>query len=150
MNKDEKIKELENKLTAIKDEIEELKDHKFPQLDSKYYYIGSRNHIANTTFEDDIFDTAAKKIGNFFETREEAQKELDKRILLQELKEFADYKPDWEDLEYKYYIFYEHMDKKLSVGLTQHYHRMGEIYFSTREKAEEALEHFGDRLKVLF
>ena len=50
---------------------EEWEDYKLPK---KYWYIDSMANIYNTFDESDDFDNERREVGNYFETREEAEK----------------------------------------------------------------------------
>jgi hypothetical protein len=68
--------------------------------------------------------------------------------VIQDLLDFADFKPDWEDDKQWKYVIYKYEDwkgdwatKRKVVGL--------ELYFKSQAHAEEAIEIFKDSLNSL-
>lgn len=95
-------------------------------------------------------------IGNAFETKEEAEWILEHLKLIHEMKEWIrenddDFKPNWKDgMQYKFHL------GLTSDGLDYYWNSIfnfgNTIYFSSKDKINEAIEHFGEEriLKYYF
>ena len=116
-----------------------------------YYYISS-----NLTIETDreayfAIDNQRYRIGNYFKTEEEAKFEKEKILVYQELRNYAlkynDSDFDWSNKrQYKYYIFCS--NKEVLVGSHNVAMHLGQIYFTSREIAQNAVATIGeDRIK---
>ena len=94
--------------------------------------------------------------GNIFKTKEAAQLEAKRRNLLTRFRAFRDecnngWKPDFNDDEEKYYLYYSILEECIDVGwivLGCSFNIFG--YFKNQEDAERAIELFGDEIKEMF
>ena len=59
-----------------------------PKDGEKYWFLTMCGDIEDTKYTDSYFDRPCIEIGNVYRTQEAAQKELDKRIALQEMREY--------------------------------------------------------------
>ena len=122
MNKEELIKEYDEKAKALRDEfISKLEDDKkefelsYPEEDETLYYIvGNSMNIENTFFwPRDFNDRTTFEHGLYFETYEEAAQYLKECKLLFKLRRWAKMKngfwvPDWSDYSNnKFLIYYD-------------------------------------------
>lgn len=163
MNKEELIKEYDEKAKALRDEfISKLEDDKkefkltYPE-DEELIYLAD---CEVTSVLYDAADKADKLIfehGLYFNTEQEAEQNLRERKLLFKLHQWAKFKndgwePDWEDeKQRKVFITYY----KSSVGVfrltdesTWVSNRFSELpYFKTIEIAQECIDIFGDEIK---
>lgn len=116
----------------------------------KYYYIGSMGHIENTEYQGWEFSAKLRKsIGNYFETREEAEKYLEflkaKTIIKQDTKGF---KPDWNDKdETKYWGYWDFYKNKLDYDWDYGAKRVG-ILFKTIKDIEESFKKHPEEWKT--
>lgn len=163
MNKEELIKQYDEKAKALRDEfISKLEDDNkefeltYPEKDYWVYCVdGDTGEIvevyytANNTTDRFLFEH-----GYYFETKEEAEHYLKERKLLFKLHRYAKEKndgwePDWSDSgENKYYIFYGHSGNKFEVSsavISDNFKKLP--YFKTREIAQECIDMFGDEIK---
>ena len=90
-----------------------------------------------------------KSIGNYFETREEAEKYLEylkaKTIIKQDTKGF---KPDWEyGVQKKYYGYWDFYHKKFGSSYTL-FNKNSEIYFKSREDIKESFKKHPEEWKT--
>lgn len=123
--------------------------------DEKYYFIGFKGYIDSLKETNHAVDEHSYKVGNYFKTSEEAKFELNKRLVYQELKDYAlehnEYKINWEDetqikwcISYNYDVKYESFYYYCVWTLCD----IGQIYFSSKKIAHEAVEAVGeDRIK---
>lgn len=136
---------LERFPNILADWLEEIKE---PEV---YYYLSeagaviesewsSGTHYAHVLTGEEFVQNL-KSIGNYFKTREEAEKHLEwlkaRSTLLKDTKGF---KPDWNDEdEWKYCVYYNHRDSTFGFG-SMSYINDGKIYFETKEDAENSIK----------
>ena len=154
-NKEEllnKLKQLENdfntQVADIKKQIEEC-DNKVwkPNEGDKYYAISIKGMVLKYNFINDNVDKELMNFGNYFKTKEEAERKVFEIRLHRQLELFAlennETEIDWNDFyQYKYYIFYNFEDKKIETSSSHNYKAFGQIYFTSKEVAEKAIETF--------
>lgn len=138
------IKVSENVSEMFNEWFEEIKD---PE---EYFYISSSGDIeySKSEWNKEVIEPQ-KLIGNFFETKEEAEKYLEylkaKVIIKQDTKGF---KPDWKDIaEDKYYGFWDTSAKKLDwirISILQD----DRIYFETKNDIKESFEKHPEEWKT--
>lgn len=141
-------------------EIKKPRNNKFiPRFRERYYYVNN----ASLEVFDEIntkasFDLNHIRVGNCYKTKEEAQKALDRLILLVEIREFADeyngdwvpdWAPDWRNTgQLKYHLAYnghnEEFDWESTLWYTQ-----SVVYFKDPNFVKPLIEKFGDRLELL-
>lgn len=166
MNKEELLKEYDEKAKALRDEfISKLEDDKkefeltYPEHEETLYYISNANaNICDIYFFDN--DNLSKTVfehGLYFKTKEEAEQHLKERKLLFKLHQWAKLKNDgweldWEDDSQEKVFIYCFKNLKENIELT--YKRTWNInkftklpYFKTYEIAEECIDLFGDEIK---
>ena len=162
MNKEELIKEYDEKAKALRDEfISKLEDDKkefevkLPnQYDIFYFFDLVDNAIYMKGFDSPKKDITRFLYGYYFNTREELEQHLKERKLLFKLHQWAKIKndgwePDWEkDEGKKWYVYYNHVEENLKV--TWGYNSTNFIklpYFKTEEIAQACIDLFGDEIK---
>ena len=153
------LAEAEKRAQDIRKELDELDNVKIepesrrykPMSGQTYYYIVSDGDIFHATWNNDHPDLLRFAVGNVFETKEEAEFEVERLKVIAELKEFA----EPEDREWD--------------GQTNHFHISGygdsdtisifscevvktpTIYFESVEEAQEAIKAVGeDRIKKYY
>lgn len=164
MNKEELLKQYDEKAKALRDEfISKLEDDKkefkltYPEDGASVYFIyrGDKS-ITNLDFwNNSTTDKNIFEIGEYFNTKEEAEQCLRERELLFKLHQWAKekndgWKPDWSnDDEEKYYITY-FKDKSLGVSweITWSMINFTKLpYFKTSEITQECIKLFGNEIK---
>ena len=156
-NIEKKIKDAEEDLAAARLELEMYKQKQEsnepwkPEKGQEYYCVLGDGAVANFKWQVVKPDLFRFSQGNCFKTRAKAEKHRDKLILIAELKEFAGYwKPDWYDnSQVKYCLYYCHEEDQWLTDNCVSTKEVGQIYFNTLDRAQEAIEHFGDRLNLL-
>ncbi len=163
--KKEKVLVSTNNLTTtlwvedVKNFDEWFEEIKEPELPKEFFYIieGKISKVEYLTFslnEDtkqeyrNIIEEE-KSVGNYFKTKEEAEKYLEylkaKVIIKQDTKGF---KPDWKDItEDKYYGFWDTSAKKLDcirISILQD----DRIYFETKNDIKESFEKHPEEWKT--
>lgn len=131
----------------------------FIQLEENEYYwvIDSFGDVRSILWTNDYIDTGRYNQGNSFKTKEEAEREYDKRELLTRFRQFrdkcnGDWKPDFKmHNENKYALFLTGNNRNFFVDASttfNHFHLFG--YFKDKEDAALAIELFGDEIRRLF
>lgn len=164
MNKEELIKEYDEKAKALRDEfISKLEDDKkkfevkLPDMYDTLYYIDDIcSEVYITNFVSSARDEDRYLRGFYFNTKEEAEQHLKERRLLFKLQQWAKLKndgwePDWSnDDEEKYFITHYSCGSsgEFSWEITWGLHKFNKLpYFKTSEIVQECIELFGDEIK---
>lgn len=143
------------------DEIETLKREKkneefeYPfEYDEKYSVVYHNGDISVYDWTNHEMDKQTYSQGNAFKTKQEAERERDRRALLTRFKQFRDKcNGDWKPEIYntKYYIYFNPTDNKIKSSwnhLNNGFHLFG--YFQKEEDCDRAIELFGDEIKRLY
>lgn len=164
MNKEELIKEYDEKAKALRDEfISKLEDDKkefevkLPnQYDTLYYFDFVDNTVYITGFDLQEKNITRFLYGYYFNTREEVEQHLKERKLLFKLHQWAkekngDWEPDWEDeKQRKVFITYYKSSTgvfRLTDESTWVSNRFSKLpYFKSIEIAKECIDIFGDEI----
>ena len=163
MNKEELIKEYDEKAKALRDEfISKLEDDKkefvmeLPEDCERLYFIDNvQSTILSKIFNiSNINDVKRFENGLFFETTEEAKQHLKECKLLFTIKKWAKIKngfwvPDWSDYSNnKFLIYYDGEDELLRISAGSISNTLSNLpTFKTREIAQECIDLFGDKIK---
>lgn len=161
MNKEELIKEYDEKAKALRDEfISKLEDDKkefeveVPEDVDFHYYVGGLGEIrlVGESLNYYEFEKAYQR-GLAFETYEEAEEYLKKRMLLFKLHQWAKIKngfwvPDWSDYNNKkFLIYYDVEDGVLRISAGSIINTLSTLpTLKTREIAQECIDLFGDEI----
>lgn len=168
MNKEELIKEYDEKAKALRDEFisklekvdkEEKKPFlvELPEDGERLYFIDNvQSTISSKIFDiSNMNDVKRFENGLFFETKEEAEQHLKERKLLFKLHQWAKLKNEGWEANWgthdncKYYITYCKFEKPdLSFEKTWSINRFSKLpYFKTSKIAKECIELFGEEIK---
>ena len=155
------VKELEEKVKELMEEIETLtqedttEEFEYPFEEKEEYWSvsirGLINHLPWTGIE---FDTEIYEQGHVFKTREEAERERDKRALLTRFRQFRDKcNGDWKSETYdsQYYIIFDSTENTIESSwncVIDAFNLFG--YFKNECDCDRAIELFGDEIKRLF
>ena len=163
MNKEQLIKEYDEKAKALRDEfISKLEDDKkefkltYPEDGVSVYFInrGDKSITKTHFWDSSTTDKNYFEIGEYFNTEQEAEQYLKERKLLFKLHQYAKEKnegwqPDWSSWsEDKYYIFYNYgccEFKTSSTIISDDFKKLP--YFKTREIAQACVDEFGKEIK---
>ena len=163
MNKQELIKQYDEKAKALRDEfISKLEDDKkefelsYPKDDHWVFCVDSdTGEIIEVHYTaNNITDRFLFEHGYYFETKEEAERYLKERKLLFKIHQYAKEKnegwePDWEDTGMdKWNIYFNHGYKglaEMSIRIQEDFFKLP--YFKSEEIAQECIELFGDEIK---
>ena len=117
---------------------------------NELYYAISTNNIHSFYDGKDSFPLDMFNSGDYVNDKQLCQDRLRAKILFNKLEQWQalnDAPVDWGDtLPSKYWIVYDYACASFRVELCTYTRIIGGIYFSTRKKAEEAIEVFRDEL----
>lgn len=121
------------------------KEEEFPRIGDVYWSVDRELDIDWAGWRNDCYDKSALSINNVFKTEEEAEQH--RRFLLADakLRKMAD-GGDW-------YIYYDKENKKFYIDNNSDtpWRIYSACYFSSEEKANQAIEEIGeDDLKLIF
>lgn len=132
--------------------IKENKNWK-PKTGEENFYVDCWGDVMETVFaENDKTDMYRLFTDNCFKTKEEAEFRLEQIKVYYELKNFADENNDkinWDDGSIKYHIYIDKTYNCIHVDQAAFTQSIGQIYFSSREIAQQAIEKVGaDRIRM--
>lgn len=120
-----------------------------------YYYVGWNGEVETDddvggTDDDNCYNTA-----NYYSDEAVAENNARADALMRKLRRFAvehrTKELGWDDCHrYKYFIYYNHEEKRLSITHNEIYQGFGSIYFDTKETVEKAIEEFHDEFLWYF
>lgn len=156
----EKVKELELVLKETKSQLKELreKENSFKrEIYYKYYYLNDCGETEIETDEDYPVDNFRYSIGNYFETKEEAENYKERLLIEQELKDIAmelneDKKMFWSNnnLLSKYYLRYNFDDDRIITDCSYGSKIQGTIYCLDNNFKDVAIERIGEERLIKY
>lgn len=155
---EKQITELDERKVALQKELE-LEKQKTEiecpfENQEDYWVVQEGGTIEHFYWDSCDYDTSRYEQGHVFNTREEAERERDRRILLTRFRQFRDKcNGDWKPTSpiIKNYILFDSEEDELKTLRSctyDEFHLFG--YFKNEEDAERAIELFGDEIKRLF
>ena len=155
------IKELEEKTTALKQELKlerQKKEIDYPfNYKENCYLLSNNGVIVEDWWSNSGNDQRCYRQGNFFKTKKEALREHYRRELLTRFRQFrdkcnGDWKPKWiNNQERKYFMGYLAESEIYVVDYCVQKNVLNLFgYFKNADDCERAIELFGDEIKRLF
>lgn len=151
VNVNDLTQEERNQLISLLEKSNERKSKKRwrGKTDESYYCIWCDGQIDSIKEMYHPFDERTYKNGNYFKTEEEAKFELNKRLVYQELKDYAlehnEGEIDWTDDCLKWYISYNGKTGFLEYNYWLNRYDIGQIYFSSKAIARNAVNAIGEQ-----
>lgn len=118
----------------------------------RYWFIGTGGHVNTFIWTTNNYDSENYDQGHIFKTKQEAERERDRRALLTRFRQFRDKcNGDWKPAmdERKYYIFLKNKHFSIASSMIYDYFNLFG-YFKNKKDAERAIELFGDEIKRLW
>lgn len=170
MNKEELLKEFNDKVEELKKELlekleqEKVKEKKpfeveLPEDGEVVYFIDLKNGDVFSKYFNvyNMSDIKHFENGLYFETREEAERFLKESKLIFKLKQWAKihnegWEPDWYNGEEKFRVDVRVKEKLVNIRRVLVYDGLVKLpHFKTREIAQACIDKFGEEIKeVLF
>ena len=126
------------------------------EVEETYYLVEVDDEITNMKHNGQL-DRDCYDVGNYYSNKTIAENNARADRLLRQLRRWQAQndevisKEDWEDHDLtKYFIIYDYDSNVISPGRTWWMRGTNNIYFKSREKAEEAIEAFRDELLWYF
>lgn len=122
--------------------FEKIEDniHYQPRNGEKVFCLNEEGDIYSFTFNDLLSHHKRLAFGFVYRTIEEAQKARERRLAEVRLQQTSNFKPNFEDANGGWTVYYSYKDKKLSSFFAG-YDDAGEIVcYETKEEAEKSIE----------
>lgn len=136
------LKKFPNILTEWFEEIQEPTDsiHWEPKKGDKYFYINEYGDVGWKIWDDGYVNNSLMAMGIVYPTEEACRKAKERRLAEVRLRQTSDFKPDFEDANGGWTVYYSYKDKKMSSFFAG-YDDAGEIVsYETKEEAEKSIE----------
>lgn len=159
MNKEELIKEYDEKAKTLRDEfINKLKDKpyeiSYPIGYKLMWYLDDYASVTSYQYNNTAVDRVFYESGLLFDTKEEAEQFKREQTLIKKIKCWAkeqqgDWKPDWEDTsQYKFSVNYNRLTGNIWATDSTIYNSFSKIpHFKTEEIAQACVNEFGEEIK---
>lgn len=160
-NGSEAIKAMEVALKTAEEERDRLADQRREQepkfernFGGMYYYICDNGAMEVDSFCDvnDVVACNQYTCNNYFKTVQRAEEVADKINFLLKLERLhdtfcPDYVPDWNDNEYKYFVFYDNRSKRYVVDVSSAREHKADAFFATAEIAQKVCDILNEELE---
>ena len=143
MNVQDEIKALKERIVELEEQAKE--EQEFPQVGDIYWRIDDKGSVDNSIYNDYYTDNHRQAIGNFFQTKQQAEFTVEKLKVEAELRKYS--RP-FKCGEINQYIFLDTDRDRIDVENRYYFPTQGTIYFDSKEKVQQALKSVGaDRIK---
>lgn len=145
------LKKFPNILTEWFEEIEEPTDsiHWKPKIGDRCFILENAN-IRPTNYTGMLRDYNAWSTGRVFRTEEECEKALDRELAEVRLRQTSTFKPDFENGNGGWIIYYDHGRETLAVCELADCDAGEPVHYATREEAEKSIEENREDWKIYF
>lgn len=151
---------IENNIKSLESEIQKLKKilnsgYFKPEVNERYYTIESDGSVNDFLWYENEECKGNFEAANCFKTEQEAETVSFEEVLFRKLRRFSEANNekelDWENAEEtKYFITYLPSNGNIAVSETNSFKDFGQIYFSSNEIAQRAIEEFKEDLLKYF
>lgn len=123
------------------EEIKEPTDsiHWEPRIGDRCFILENAN-IRPTNYTGMLRDYNAWRTGRVFRTEEECEKARDRELAKVRLQRSSTFKPDFENGEGGWIVFYDHECETLAIFKIGCYDSGEPVHYATREEAEKSIE----------
>lgn len=124
------------------EEMEEPTDsaHWKPKIAERYFYINEYGDVEWEVWNDDDLDNRLMAMGLVYRTEEECEKACERRLAEVRLQRTSDFKPDFENGEGGWVVFFGYMHKDL-YPIRGGYSDSGEpVRYATEEDARKSIK----------
>ena len=161
------VQELEQNINSIKEELSKLEEklkilksgagRQMPENGDIYYFIGGvRASVFENKWTNDSYDQQRFNSYNYFKTEEEAQREIDRRLIKAKLNEIANRLNggqviDWNNNEpRKYYLILDSEESSLHLNFSIIDKIEGVTYCLSQDFLEVAADEIGEECLVKY
>lgn len=152
-----KYEELGQKINELENNLKNKNNRSRVNHHCKYYYINGYSEIGSDEENNLGLDENRYNIGNYFKTKEQSEKVLNKLKIYTKLKDLANRLSeedpvDWSNSDqYKFYIDYNHHYNYFSQDSFCYIHYIGNIYCTSPHFLDKAIKEIGEEeLRELF
>lgn len=134
------------------EEIKEPTDsaHWKPKYDDWYFYISDHGSVCSDIWNDNYTDNKRLAFGFVYRTEEECEEALDRRLAEARLRRTSDFKPDFENENGGWVVFYSYADKELH-SMRDSCTDSGELVrYATEEDAKKSIRENERDWKIFF
>lgn len=156
------IQELEQNISSIKEELSKLEEklktfkprvgRQVPENGDIYYFIGgARASVFEDKWANDSYDQQRFNSYNYFKTEEEAQREIDRRLIKAKLNEIANRLNGgqvikWDSaIQRKYYLNLDNEESSLHLNFSIIDKMEGTTYCLSEDFLEVAVDEIGEQ-----
>lgn len=120
----------------------------WPSIGDKYFFISDHGCVMLDTNNGWLVDNARRTMGNMFKTQEEAEFELERLKVLNQLKSLSDDDQEWNTTNSHYHIVYDTYRNEFNVFPYSFIKLLHEYWFKSEKSAKAAIKTIGeDKLK---
>ncbi len=149
---EERIRNAEELLTSLRNELQQAKAaeifNRVPEGESYYtVFLNIYGAVTENNIDDyDPWDDTAVENNNYFRSEERACQVADKisyLLLIERVHDIfcPDYTPNWDTNENKYFVMYNHTDRKYTETMTRQNQNLTQTYFPDRATAQRACDY---------
>lgn len=127
----------------------------WPKHGDRYWYSGTYGSVAYSDFDGGEFDLGCVDTGNIYRTGAEAEREVERRKVLTQLRKLAkaawgEVKCSWKLGTDKWYVQYAHGSCEWLVSYACSIETQGVVYFPSEKSIRDAIKTVGaDRMMLL-
>lgn len=147
---EDKVKELMNEIETLKQQEKAEKFEYLFEIGEQCWFISSSGSLFRDTWDTALISFDRYHQGNVFKTKEEAEREREKRILLTRFRQFRDKcNGEWEPgtFDCKYFIAYDSFKNVLESSWNDVWDNFNTFgYFKNERDCLRAIELFGDEI----
>lgn len=149
-NLEEKIKEIQEQLQELKEQLTEENNKYKRQGYNEYWFIDNDGNSIWFVDKNDEIDNFLFKIGNYFETEEQAESYKQKLLIEQELRDVArelnkGKEIDWEkSYQKKHYLGFNYNINEINCFTNTNFKSQGIIYCLSNDFKDVAIERIGE------
>lgn len=134
------------------EEMEEPTDsaHWKPKIGEKYFYINEYGDVEREVWNDDDVDNRLMAMGLVYRTEEECEEARDRRLAEVRLRRTSDFKPDFENGNGGWLVFYNYKHRKLDTVPDFSIDSGEPVRYETIEDAEKSIEENREDWMIYF
>lgn len=136
------LKKFPNILTEWFEEIKEPTDsiHWKPKKDDEYFWMNSYGETQPDVWDGDSIDIMRLALGMVYRTEEECEKAKERRLAKVRLQRTSDFKPDFENGEGGWTVFFSYMHKELHPIRESYSDSCEPVRYATEEEAKKSIK----------
>ena len=136
------LEKFPNILTEWFEEVQELADnvHWKPKSGDTYWVLYSDGEIDRSCWDNDFTDFERYKMGNVYRTKGECKQARNRRLAEIRLRRTSNFKPDFENCESGWAVYYSHLMHTLRCNNTLRYDSGEIVHYETEEDALKSIK----------